>query len=521
MDKTKEFIDKAIKVHGDRYDYSKTEYTNAKTKAIFICSLHGEFELTPNKHLNKRGCQLCSTTNQYNKKRDTIESFIEKSKFVHGDTYDYSKTIYVNSTTKVNIHCKKHGEFLQLPSVHKMGMGCQKCGNNYRPTTKEFIEQSIKIHGDTYEYGKIHYVNNTTPVVILCKKHGYFEQTPDCHLRGYGCMKCKNDNLKLIKRKSPSVFIQESIAIHSDTYDYSKVNYIDSDEKVVIVCKNHGEFEQSPRNHLRGSGCIKCSTNYTYTKEEFIEKANIVHGDYDYSDIEFINNKTPIVIKCKVHGRFSQIPSIHLKGHGCSKCARKRITEAQLTNNTFIEKANLIHGKYDYSKVEYKGSNMKVSIICKEHGVFYKTPDNHIHKTNPQGCPNCQLIKQYSCSQVKWLNFMMKYYDLTIHHAENGGEYSIPTTKYKADGFCKETNTIYEFHGDFWHGNPDIYDTDQLNPISKKTFGALYQKTIEKEQHLKQLGYNVVVMWENKWNKIIRSIRLLQKLYHSSSNHKP
>jgi G:T-mismatch repair DNA endonuclease (very short patch repair protein) len=79
------------------------------------------------------------------------------------------------------------------------------------------------------------------------------------------------------------------------------------------------------------------------------------------------------------------------------------------------------------------------------------------------------------------------------------------------DGFCKETNTIYEFHGDFWHGNPSIYDKDQLNPINKKSFGELYQQTIKKEEHLKQLGYTVVVMWESKWNKINQSIRMLQR----------
>ena len=523
MNKTQNFIEKAFKIHCDKYDYCKTSYINATTNVTIICKEHGEFQLTPNKHISsKRGCQLCSKNNQYNEKRDTIEEFINKSKNIHGNRYDYSNTEYINSTTKVNIICKEHGEFLQSPSVHKMGMGCQKCGNNYRPDTKEFIENAIKIHGNIYDYSKVKYINNTTPITIICKIHGEFEQTPDCHLRGYNCMKCRNEYIRKIKRKTTNDFIHDSNQIHGDKYEYSKVDYIDSDTKVIIICKEHGSFEQRPCNHLKGNGCIKCSNNYTLIKSEFIEKASLIHGNkYDYSNVEYINNKDSIIINCNIHGNFSQILSIHLKGHGCSKCARQRISETQFINNDFIKKASLIHGnKYDYSNVYYKGSNIKLKIICKEHGDFYKTPDNHIHKKHPQGCPKCQKIKQYSHSQIKWLNIIQLIYNIHIQHAENGNEYCIPDTKYKADGFCKETNTIYEFHGDYWHGNPYIYRKDEINDVSKKTFGELYQNTLNKEKIIKNMGYNLVVMWEYDWNKINKSIKILQRKYHNYINLK-
>jgi G:T-mismatch repair DNA endonuclease (very short patch repair protein) len=121
----------------------------------------------------------------------------------------------------------------------------------------------------------------------------------------------------------------------------------------------------------------------------------------------------------------------------------------------------------------------------------------------------------YSKSQIKWLTFLNQ----SIQHAENGGEYCIPETKYKADGYCKENNTIYEFHGDFWHGNPTIYDKNEMNMIVKKTFGELYQRTLEKEKIIQNLGYNLVTMWENDWKKINNSIKILQKKIKIKYSH--
>jgi G:T-mismatch repair DNA endonuclease (very short patch repair protein) len=104
-------------------------------------------------------------------------------------------------------------------------------------------------------------------------------------------------------------------------------------------------------------------------------------------------------------------------------------------------------------------------------------------------------------------------YNIQIQHAENVGEYIIKNTKFSADGYCKETNTIYEFHGDFWHGNPNLYDTNDINKRNDKTFGELYQKTLEREQQIIDYGYNLVVMWEHDWKKINKSIRTLQRKF--------
>lgn len=125
--------------------------------------------------------------------------------------------------------------------------------------------------------------------------------------------------------------------------------------------------------------------------------------------------------------------------------------------------------------------------------------------------------KRYSKGQIQWLNFLQKYYDINIQHACNDGEYKIPETKYHADGFCQTNNTIYEFHGDYWHGNPKIFQSDDLNKTKKCTHGELHQKTLKKEEDIRRLGYNLVTMWESDWMRLNNSIRKFQRKFRSVS----
>jgi predicted nucleic-acid-binding Zn-ribbon protein len=149
--------------------------------------------------------------------------------------------------------------------------------------------------------------------------------------------------------------------------------------------------------------------------------------------------------------------------------------------------------------------------MCKKHSEFLQQPSVHLRGSC---CPKCS-VNNYSKSSIKYLNFMEKMYNVQIQHAENVGEHSIKTTIYSADGYCEETNTIYEFHGDFWHGNPKLYNPISINKRNDKTFGELYQTTLEREQQIKVLGYNLVIMWEHDWNKINKSIRVLQRKFKS------
>lgn len=183
-------------------------------------------------------------------KKGTTEGFIEKSILKHGKRYDYSKVNYIGTHSKVMIICKIHGEFEQVAKSHFNGSGCSKCVGLKKSNTNDFIEKSILRHGDKYDYSMVKYVTSYNKVIIICKKHGTFEQKPNKHLSGQGCAKCNIINTNF--------FILKSMEIHSDKYDYSMVDYINNMIKVNIICKKHGIFKQIPNNHLAGSGCSKC-----------------------------------------------------------------------------------------------------------------------------------------------------------------------------------------------------------------------------------------------------------------------
>jgi len=513
---TDKFIEKAKLVHGDKYDYSKVDYINNKKKVIIICKIHGEFEQQPNNHTSsKQDCKKCSFISNGLSKKNNKEELIEKAIKIHGDKYDYSKVEYKNNRTKVIIICKEHGEFEQILSNHIKGSICHKCSGMFKPTKKEFIEKARLLHGDKYDYSKVEYVNALSKIIIICKQHGEFTQKPNNHISlKNGCPKCVGRN------RTTEEFILKSKIIHGDTYDYSKVEYVKSHTKVIIICKIHGEFQQTPDRHTnQKQGCkicgdVKGSLIRTSTTEEFIEKSIKFHGNkYDYSKVVYINNHFKVIIICKIHGEFQQIPNSHLSGEGCRECQYlNNGNKFRKSQDDFIKKAIEIHGdKYNYSKVDYLTCMIKVIIICKIHGDFEQTPLAHTgHQQS--GCPKCNLQFHISKKQIQWLEFISKMHNIIIQHGENNEEYKIPNTRFKADGYCQETNTIYEFHGDYWHGNPYIYDVNEKTYFNK-TFGELYEKTLKKEQQIKELGYNLVVMWENDWDKINKSIRTLQRKY--------
>lgn len=185
---TSEFIEKARGIHGDKYDYSRSVYVNAKTKVEIICPEHGSFMQEPDKHLNGRcGCPACSGN-----VRMTREGFIEKARAIHGDKYDYSAVVYRGNKAKVSVICPEHGMFEQTPTNHLSGRGCAKCANNVRSDTEAFIAKARAVHGDKYDYSQVAYRKNRLPVTIVCPEHGPFQQNPYSHLSGCGCPVCGN-----------------------------------------------------------------------------------------------------------------------------------------------------------------------------------------------------------------------------------------------------------------------------------------------------------------------------------------
>jgi len=371
--------------------------------------------------------------------------------------------------------------------------------------TKIFIDKANKKHNNKYNYSKTKYVNNIVKIIIICKEHGEFLQRPRHHLRGSGCTKCAKTFANNKITKTLEQFIKEVNNKHNYKYDYSKTKYINWKTNVTIICKKHGEFQQTPNNHLSGNGCSKCGRVSSYIKQSlvaknaFIPKAREIHGDkYDYSQAKYINWKTNVTIICKKHGKFYQQPNNHLNGNGCKICA---FNGMKTTIKEFIEKAKKIHGdKYNYSKVKYINSVTKTTIICKKHGEFLQAPKGHL---NGRGCDMCgrqQTMAGYSKASIKWLDYISNKYSINIQHAENKGEYRIKNSKYRADGYCKKFNTVFCYHGCIFHGCKRCFNENDISPISKKLYKDLYNYTMKREKFIKSQGYNVITIWGCEWN---------------------
>ena len=187
-----------------------------------------------------------------------------------------------------------------------------------------------------------------------------------------------------MKKLTIQEFIEKANKIHNHLYDYSNVDYINSRAKIKIKCPKHGIFEQIASKHLRGQGCSICGGKYQSTTQEFIEKANKLHNHlYDYSNVEYINALNKIQIKCPKHGIFEQTPHNHLKRQGCPKCGGTN----KSTKENFIFRSNIIHDNfYNYTNLIYKNNKFKVEIVCPIHGVFKQTPNSHLSGV---GCLKC------------------------------------------------------------------------------------------------------------------------------------
>lgn len=261
----------------------------------------------------------------------------------------------------------------------------------YKERQKIFLSKLIEIHGDYYDTSKLDYINAKTNITLICPIHGDFEISPTNIVSlGRGCQKCSLSNRtgKSKKVKDLDSFLLAAKSIHDNTYDYSKTVYTKALEKVVITCPEHGDFLQTPAAHYSGSGCPSCGdlrrfTRLTRSTEEYIKKAQEIHGDtYDYRKTKYLTAKEPIVIGCKIHGDFYIKPIYHIGGSGCRQCsgsiAEKIIANILLKNNiefviekTFPELRGLANGllRFDFylpafnTVIEYQGQQHYWSVF--------------------------------------------------------------------------------------------------------------------------------------------------------------
>ena len=266
--------------------------------------------------------------------------------------------------------------------------------------TETFIIKAKQIHGNKYDYSKIEYIKSNQKVCIICPEHGEFWQTPNDHLSGYGCRICAIENRANKKRLTTNEFIKRAVKIHGDKYDYSKVEYKGMFIAVTITCPIHGDFSQTPQNHLAGKGCFMCGLKRNATKrksvfikDNLIEEAEKIHGKkYIYTKTNLNGKRQPFTVTCPIHGDFQKDYYHFIKRkQGCPKCGclSRWDTRDKITKEQFILNANKVHNnKYSYNSSNYVNLQTKLNIICPIHGTFLQSPQKHLQG---QGCPICKL----------------------------------------------------------------------------------------------------------------------------------
>lgn len=291
------------------------------------------------------------------------------------------------------------------------------------------------------------------------------------------------------KKLTLKEFIKRAKKIHGKKYCYEEVNFSNLHDKVSITCPEHGKFEQIANNHINGSSCPSCSTFYKLDLLEFIKRSKIKHNNkYDYSKSFYAGALNPINIFCKnCEKEFTQgTARAHYQGQGCPNCCRPN---KKMSTADFIKRSSLKHdNKYTYDKCQYISSKIKVSITCPYHGEFMQAAPHHL---NGHGCPTCS----YSVSKMEndWLDsiFIKKEFRQKYIQTKN--------KKYSVDAYVPETNTVYEFHGDYWHGNPNKYKGEDINKRVGKSFSYLYNLTLKKEKDILDAGFKLIIMWESQW----------------------
>lgn len=321
-----EFIARVKEIHGERYGLEKAVYVDVKTPVILHCDKHGDFPITPDSIFHKKqGCGKCAG------KGLTTEDFIKEARAVHGDRYDYSKTVYTKANQEVVITCKKHGDFKMLPYNHvKLGCNCQECSGQ-APWTKELlIKRGREKYGNRFDYSMSDVNGKDGVIKIKCNICGtVFENTPHNHincLQG-GCPTCRYNYVADAEKISFEEFVRRAKEVHGDKYTYHEDSYTNISNETKITCAKHGDFKQKGILHVNGCGCSDCaneaiSKSLMLNTDIFRQRAKDKYGDrFDLTDTVYKGWDENVTIKCNTCGEyFEQKPNNFLRGFGCPNC---------------------------------------------------------------------------------------------------------------------------------------------------------------------------------------------------------
>lgn len=283
---TIDFILRSNIVHNHKYTYDLTTYDSAKKKVIITCPYHGDFKQTPSNHLAGYGCNQCAIDNRADKKRKTLDQFINEAHKIHNNKYIYSTDQeYRGNHNKITITCKKHGNFFQSPASHLAGRGCPKC-KGHNKNTADFTLQANSVHNNKYDYSLVKYITAKSKVKIKCSKHGEFLQTPDHHLNGEGCPKCKSSigetliETYLLTNKL-SYVRQLKVLINSKNYFIDFMVMLDQ-KKYFVEYNGIQHYEYVPHFHRGGIADFTKQINRDNVIKQYCKDNNVILIELSY-----------------------------------------------------------------------------------------------------------------------------------------------------------------------------------------------------------------------------------------------
>ena len=493
------FLQKALTVHGTKYDYSSVEYVGSNNQITIICPVHGKFSQTPSGHIYGYGCKLCANVAH----TVTNETFISRAKNIHNDAFDYSLVKYIKAKIKVDVICNTcHKIFSITPANHLNGNGCSHC-RGYNRSTSDFIKLLTIKHNNIYDYSKVNYVEGHTKIDIICKIHGLFSQEASAHLKGQGCSKCSFDR----KRIDYSTFISRATKLHETKLNFDNVTYVDTITPIEITCiVCNYTYTTLPSYILNGNGCSKCAVVKQHdgqrkTAYQFITQAIQKHDTlYNYDKVNYIGNKARVTITCPIHGDYDQIAKEHLNGCGCPTCHLKY---SRAEKEVFDYISALGFNAIENSRSIIKPREIDLYIPDKKlaiefNGVFWHSEDHvsksyHLNKTIDCEKKGIQLIHIY---EDEW------YYKQSIVKSMISNKLGISGTIVYARKCVVNTvdsKTCTEFlNANHLHGSVSskyrygLFYNNEL--VSLMTFGNSRFKYdgIELHRFCNKLGYSVV-----------------------------
>lgn len=386
-------------------------YTSARENIRVYCLKHGAFEKVASALLkdnrSKHPCPKCVKEILAEEVIAAWPDYLEKiKKAVDCADLDFSRVEYKGSQEKIEIICNKHGSFKAIPAnMLSKKSGCPKCGQSSRANigAAKILSRLRQIHGTKYQFEIPKDAITTTKINFICPEHGEQKAKIGDLFKGSGCRKCSVKKRAAKKTLTTEQWIMKARSVHGDRYDYSKAVYKSARTKLIVTCKEHGDFEIDPSNHIHlKRGCKICSggtfinadnSKKRLTQTQFLQKANnVAPVNLDFSKSVFHDTRTKVIVTCKIHGDFEILPSNLFQGANCRRCAqtqagsKRRVDKKEILNRIKSKFGNL----YEVDKNSVSKVTSPIRLNCKTHGWFEGLINNLI---NSSGCPHCKNAK--------------------------------------------------------------------------------------------------------------------------------